>query len=66
MTKIEKLEREIRGLSAKELNSFRRWFAEFDGALWDKQIEADAAAGRLDAPADEALADHRAGRTRKL
>ncbi len=66
MTKIEALEREIRGLSAQELTEFRIWFAEFDAALWDIQLEADVAAGNLDALADEALAEHRAGRSRKL
>ena len=66
MSKIESLEREIRGLSAKELAEFRRWFATFDAAVWDTQLEADAAAGRLDALADEAIAEHRAGRSRKL
>jgi hypothetical protein len=66
MTKIEAIEREIRGLSAQELAEFRSWFAEFDAALWDIQLEADVAAGKLDALADEALAEHRAGRSRKL
>ncbi|HWP37567.1 MAG TPA: hypothetical protein VNL18_08470 [Gemmatimonadales bacterium] len=66
MTKIERLEQEIRRLSAKDLATFRRWFAEFDAAVWDKQIEEDAAAGRLDALADAALVDHRAGRSREL
>jgi hypothetical protein len=66
MTKIEALEREIRGLSAQELTEFRRWFAAFDAALWDIQLEADVAAGKLDGLADEALAEHRAGRSRKL
>jgi hypothetical protein len=66
MTKIESLEREIRGLSAQELTEFRRWFAAFDAALWDVQLEADVAAGKLDALADEARAEHRAGRSRKL
>ena len=66
MTKIEKLEREIRELSAKELSTFRRWFAEFDSADWDEQLERDAAAGKLDGLADAALADHHAGRSRKL
>jgi hypothetical protein len=66
MTKIEALEREIRGLSAQELTEFRRWFQAFDAAVWDVQLEADAAAGKLDALADEALAEHRAGRSRKL
>ena len=66
MTKVEKLEREIRNLSAKELASFRAWFAEFDAVAWDHQIEADVEAGRLDQLADAALADHAAGRSRKL
>jgi len=48
MTKIEKLEQEIQTLSAKELSSFRAWFAAFDGAVWDQQIEYDAKAGKLD------------------
>ncbi len=66
MTKVEKLEREIRGLTAKELATFREWFASFDAAAWDAQLETDAKAGKLDALADAALADHRAGRSRKL
>jgi hypothetical protein len=66
MTKVEKLEREIRGLSTEELASFREWFAAFDAAAWDRQLEADVKAGKLDTLADAALADHRAGRSRKL
>src|SRR2546428_3832200 len=66
MTKVEKLEREIRSLTAKELATFREWFTSFDAAAWDAQLEADAQAGKLEALADDALADHRAGRPRKL
>jgi hypothetical protein len=66
MSKIESLEREIRGLSPKDLAEFRRWFATFDAAAWDAQLEADAAAGKLDALADEAIGEHRAGRSRTL
>jgi len=66
MTKVEKLEREIRTLSAEELASFRTWFAEFDAVAWDRQIDADAETGKLDQMADAALADHAAGRSRKL
>jgi hypothetical protein len=64
MTKVEKLEREIATLSETELTEFRRWFAEFDAAAWDQQIAADVDSMALDRFADEALADHRAGRTR--
>ena len=66
MTNIEKLEAEVRKLSARELATFRAWFAEFDAAEWDRAIERDVEAGRLDGLADTALADHAAGRTRRL
>ena len=66
MTKIEKLEREVRDLTPKELASFREWFAAFDAAAWDRELEEAANAGKLDRLADEALAEHRAGRSRKL
>jgi len=66
MTKIEKLTRDVRALTAKELARFREWFAEFDAAAWDKQLEDDVRAGKLDTVADAAVADHRAGRSRKL
>ncbi len=42
MGKIEKLEQQIRDLSEEELAQLRRWFAEFDAEVWDRQIEADA------------------------
>jgi hypothetical protein len=64
MTKVEKLEREVASLSEKELTEFRRWYAEFDAAAWDSQMEADSQSGTLDRFAEEALADHRAGRSR--
>ena len=66
MTKIEKLEREVSDLTPQELAQFREWFATFDAAAWDEQLEADAKAGKLDSLADAALAEHRAGRSRKL
>lgn len=66
MTKIEKLEREVRNLSEKELATFREWFAAFDAAEWDRQMEDDVRAGKLDRLADAALTEHHAGRSRKL
>jgi len=65
MTKVEKLEHETKAPSAKELSSFREWFAEFDAADWDRQLEDDVKGGKLDALVNDALADHRAGRSRK-
>lgn len=59
MTKLESLEQEVRGLSSEDLAAFRRWFAEFDAAQWDRQIESDLRSGRLDALAEEALGAQR-------
>jgi hypothetical protein len=62
MTTIEDIEGAVRSLSPTELAAFRSWFAEFDANAWDRQIEEDAGAGRLDAFAAEALSDLREGR----
>ena len=66
MTTVETIEKAIAQLSPEELAKFRRWFLEFDAAAWDAQIEADAAAGKFDALAEEALAEYRAGKAREI
>ena len=66
MDKVENLEQQVQALSPEELAQFRAWFLEFDGAAWDRQIERDVRAGRLDAPAEKALRDHAAGKTTRL
>ncbi|HYE63504.1 MAG TPA: hypothetical protein VD997_16055 [Phycisphaerales bacterium] len=63
---ISEIENAVRQLSSEELVQFRRWFAEFDAELWDKQIEEDSKAGRMDKLAEEALKDLREGRTTEL
>jgi len=47
MTALENAEQIVGQLSPAELTRFRRWFAEFDGRVWDDQIEADAESGKL-------------------
>jgi hypothetical protein len=64
MKTISDLERAVRDLSREELSEFRAWFLEFDAEAWDRQLAQDVEAGRLDALANEALGDLRAGRTR--
>jgi hypothetical protein len=39
---------------------------EVDADEWDRQIEADIKAGKLDELVERALRDHAAGRTREL
>ncbi|MCE2969682.1 MAG: hypothetical protein LW847_05570 [Burkholderiales bacterium] len=66
MTDVQSIEKAVARLAPDELAQFRRWFAQFDAAAWDAQIEADAAAGRLDALAEEAHADYCAGGVREV
>jgi hypothetical protein len=66
MSDVEKIERQIQSLDDEAFAQLRQWFIEYDHARWDRQIEADAAAGKLDSLADEAMAEHRAGKTRPL
>ena len=66
MGNIHSIEKAIEALPPSELAEFRRWFAEFDAAAWDKQLEHDASAGKLDQPANQALADFHAGSPREL
>jgi len=66
MTKVEKLENEIKQLNPDELAAFRDWFRQYDSDEWDKEIERDVSAGRLDKLAQEAIAAHKAGRTREI
>jgi hypothetical protein len=66
MGAVEKLELLVKSLSPEELARFREWFAEFDAQIWDRQIESDAAAGKLDRLIDESMAEHRADKSRPL
>lgn len=66
MGKIEKIEQEVQALSPEELAQFRAWFLEYDWAAWDRQIERDSQAGRLDDLGAKALRDHAAGKTTPL
>jgi hypothetical protein len=66
MTKVEKIEQDIRKLNRKELLAFRRWFREYNSDEWDRQIEEDVRAGKLDKLAEEALAELRAGKSKEI
>ena len=59
---IQELEAEISRLSKPDLAAFTQWFEDFVADSWDKQIEADIAAGKLDHLAKQAYAQFDAGR----
>ena len=66
MSRVEKIESQIREFSSEELAAFRDWFAEFDASAWDRQFESDVKAGKLDSLAEKALNDHAACHSREL
>jgi hypothetical protein len=66
MTTVAEISGAVQRLPKRELARFRKWFAEYDAAVWDRQLAADTGASKLDALIREAQRDHRAGRTKAL
>ncbi len=63
---VEELQSAIAQLPVEELDRFSRWFEEFLADQWDKQIEADILAGRLDDAGRRADAEFESGRCTPL
>ena len=66
MRTVQEIETAIQKLKPQEIHEVADWLQELREELWDKQIDADAKAGRLDKLMEEALEDYRAGRTKPL
>ena len=66
MTNVEEIKAAITQLSPQALEELREWYAEFDAQEWDKQIEADVEAGRLDSLAEDAIRSFRRGEATEL
>jgi hypothetical protein len=63
---IEDLEKAIAGLPPDQYAEFRTWFEAFEADRFDRKIERDVQAGKLDRLADQAIDDLRKGRAREL
>lgn len=66
MSNVDKLKTEIEGLPQKEFAELVRWLSEKDWERWDKQIEADSVAGKLDFLVREALEEKAKGTLKDL
>jgi len=66
MPDVKAIEDAVKALHPQDLAEFRRWFAEFDIAVWDEQIETDAISGKLEALLVEAEEDYKTGPRREL
>jgi hypothetical protein len=58
---VEEIESAISRLPANELARLAKWFEEFAADEWDRQIEADIRAGRLEAAGQRADEQFEAG-----
>ncbi len=63
---IEQIENAILNLSETDFTKLRNWLLDLDYQQWDKQLEQDINEGKLDALAQEALAEFEAGYYQEL
>ena len=61
MTRLEQIKQEIASLPEQDFAQLRDWLADLDFEQWDRQIEADAKAGKLDFLIKEALDEKKRG-----
>ena len=66
MSKMDEIKRAIEGLPSEEVAEIFRWLAEKDWEKWDKEIEADSQAGRLEFLEREALGEEANGTQKDL
>jgi predicted HAD superfamily phosphohydrolase YqeG len=66
MSTVQEIETAIQKLKPQEIHEVANWLQELREELWDKQIDADAKAGRLDKLMEEAKQDYLAGRCKPL
>ncbi len=63
---VEDLKKGVAHLAPQDLAEFRKWYEQFDAALFDAKIERDAQNGALDRALAGSEEDFRAGRFREI
>ena len=66
MSNLEQIEAAILTLPSEEFQRLRQWLSDVDYQRWDKQLEKDIEDGKLDALAEEVIAEFKAGHCRKI
>ncbi len=67
MSSVTEIIEAVKRLGEREKGEFLEKLADIDfDDAWDREIEADAKAGRLDRFAEEAIREYRAGKSRPL
>ena len=63
---VKQIERAITQLSATDLTELMGWLKDYQAQVWDKQIEEDLEAGRLDVLLAEVKEEYEAGLSRPI
>ncbi len=63
---VAEIENALQTLPVGDARKVADWLQHYLDEKWDKQIDGDIAAGRLDKLADKALEEHHAGRVKPL
>jgi hypothetical protein len=66
MSSVVEIESALRALPVKDARAVADWLQEYLDHQWDKQMDEDMTAGRLDKLAEQALDHYRAGRVKPL
>ncbi|NJR76611.1 MAG: hypothetical protein HC773_29790 [Scytonema sp. CRU_2_7] len=66
MLSLEEIESAILQLPSDEYQKLMEWFTDLDYQRWDEQLEKDVADGKLEAFAQEAIAEFEAGHCRTI
>lgn len=64
--RVQSVEKMIEQFSPEELSRFAVWFADFRDGIWERQIERDSNAGRLDKLIEKAHKDFGAGLAKEI
>ncbi|MCY3741255.1 MAG: hypothetical protein OXH00_09570 [Candidatus Poribacteria bacterium] len=65
-TNVAKIQEEILALSETDYRQLKQWFNDLEWEKWDRQIEADSNAGKLDFLIAEALEAKEKGTLKNL
>ncbi|NWF62390.1 MAG: hypothetical protein HXY43_24900 [Fischerella sp.] len=66
MSTLEEIEAAILTLPSQDFERLRQWFFDLDYQRWDEQLEQDIADGKLEALAQEAIAEFESGQCREI
>jgi hypothetical protein len=64
MSTVQEIERAAEQLPPEDFAKLAAWVRQRQSEVWDRRIEADIQAGRLDKRAEEAVSEFRRGETR--